>query len=54
MINRIVHRIQKVYEKHSTKVFLFKTSTVNERFVVNEFVNSDVIGDFLDALKNEK
>ena len=54
MIDRAVRRIQKVYEKQSIKVFLFKIFIVNERLAVNEFINQHVIRNLLDALKNEK
>ena len=54
MIERTVRRIQKVYEKQSTKALLFKIFIVNERFAVNEFINQHVIRDLLNAFKNEK
>ena len=54
MIERAVRRIQKVYEKQSTKALLFKIFIVNERFAVNESINQHVIRDLLDALKDEK
>ena len=54
MIDRVVCRIQKVYEKQSIRIFLFKIFIVNERLAVNEFINQHVIRDLLNALKNEK
>ena len=54
MIERIIRRIQKVYEKQSIKIFLFKIFIVNEQFAINEFINQHVIRDFLNALKDEK
>ena len=54
MIERIVRRTQKIYEKQSIRAFLFKIFIVNERFAINESINQHVIRDFLDALKNEK
>ena len=54
MTDRAVRRIQKVYEKQSTRVLLFKIFIVNERLAINESINQHVIRDLLDALKNEK
>ena len=54
MNDRIIRRIQKVYEKQSIRVLLFKIFIVNERFAVNEFINQHVIRNLLNAFKNEK
>ena len=54
MINRIVRRIQKVYENQFNKILLFKIFTVNQRLAVKDSINQHVIRDFLDGLKNER
>ena len=54
MIDRIVRRIQKVYENQFNKILLFKIFIINQRFAVKDSINQHVIRDLLDALKNEK
>ena len=53
MIDRAMRRIQKVYEKQSIRVLLFKIFIVNECFAVNESINQHVIWDLLDALQKK-